>query len=251
MKRWFKGLLISIGMFTILPVPFFDWDDGSLSMVIPCLPVAGAAVGGIWYLGAWLLALWQPPVMIYGMLLCLLPLLSTGLIHLDGFMDTMDALLSCRDREERMRILKDPNMGAFGTAAFGILLLMMFCAGVTLAQRQINILLLVFLPIVSRCLAAFVVINTAAVSTTGYVATFKRAPNRRAGLVMLLVAAAVLWLAWYCCGMTALWVLGVLLVAGTAMTMLLVRQFGGISGDLSGCIIVVSELAGLLTMAVI
>lgn len=42
-----------------------------------------------------------------------LPILLTGGIHMDGFMDTMDALHSYQDRERKLEILKDSHVGAF------------------------------------------------------------------------------------------------------------------------------------------
>ena len=34
-------------------------------------------------------------------------------IHLDGYLDTMDALSSWREKQRRLEILKDPHAGAF------------------------------------------------------------------------------------------------------------------------------------------
>lgn len=43
----------------------------------------------------------------------LLPILVTGGIHMDGFMDTSDALASWQSPEKRLEILKDSHVGAF------------------------------------------------------------------------------------------------------------------------------------------
>ena len=40
-------------------------------------------------------------------------LLITGGIHIDGYMDTMDAVHSYGDREKKLEILKDSHIGAF------------------------------------------------------------------------------------------------------------------------------------------
>ena len=40
-------------------------------------------------------------------------LLVTGGIHMDGYMDTMDALHSYGNREKKLEILKDSHIGAF------------------------------------------------------------------------------------------------------------------------------------------
>ncbi len=48
----------------------------------------------------------------------LIPVFVSGGIHLDGFMDTMDALGSWGDKEKKLEILKDSHNGAF--AVIGI-----------------------------------------------------------------------------------------------------------------------------------
>ena len=42
-----------------------------------------------------------------------LPVLVSGGIHTDGFIDTVDALSSYGDKEKKLEILKDPHTGAF------------------------------------------------------------------------------------------------------------------------------------------
>ena len=57
-----------------------------------------------------------------------IPLLVTGGFHVDGFMDTTDALSSYREKEERLRILKDPHIGAF--AVIGVVIYyLLYAAG--------------------------------------------------------------------------------------------------------------------------
>jgi adenosylcobinamide-GDP ribazoletransferase len=41
------------------------------------------------------------------------PIIITGGIHMDGFLDTQDALSSYQPRERRLEILKDSHAGAF------------------------------------------------------------------------------------------------------------------------------------------
>ena len=47
------------------------------------------------------------------MVLVIVPVVITGGIHVDGLLDTSDALSSWRDREKRLEILKDSHAGAF------------------------------------------------------------------------------------------------------------------------------------------
>jgi adenosylcobinamide-GDP ribazoletransferase len=47
----------------------------------------------------------------------------TGALHLDGVMDAADGLFSHRPRLDKLRIMKDPQVGAFGAVALAVLLM--------------------------------------------------------------------------------------------------------------------------------
>ena len=49
-------------------------------------------------------------------------IILTGGLHLDGWADTGDAFFSYRDRDKRLEILEDPRLGAFGTMALVLLI---------------------------------------------------------------------------------------------------------------------------------
>ena len=51
----------------------------------------------------------------------ILPVLVTGGIHVDGFMDTSDAFHSWADRGKKLQILSDPHIGAFSVISLMIL----------------------------------------------------------------------------------------------------------------------------------
>ena len=48
----------------------------------------------------------------------IIPLVITGGFHVDGFMDTVDAIRSYRSKEEKLEILKDPHIGSFAVIKF-------------------------------------------------------------------------------------------------------------------------------------
>ena len=63
------------------------------------------------------------PVILWPILLVVLLVVLTRALHLDGFMDTCDALLGGFDRERRLAILRDPHVGAF--AVIGVVCLLL------------------------------------------------------------------------------------------------------------------------------
>ena len=123
MKRCFRAMMMCFGMFCALPCPYRKWDENARPMTTLFLPLVGLLIGGLWTLTAYLIQLFSVPSLAGGAVLCAFPFLITGGIHMDGYMDVVDAVRSCRSPEERRRIMKDPHVGSFAVL-FAVLLIM-------------------------------------------------------------------------------------------------------------------------------
>jgi adenosylcobinamide-GDP ribazoletransferase len=111
-------LALAVSFLTILPVP----GQGRASHADfvrsrAWYPVVGAMVGLPWAALAWGLSRTGWPPGLSGVLLLAFPLTLTGFLHFDGLLDSADALLCPRDPVRRLEILKDVHMGSF---AFGV-----------------------------------------------------------------------------------------------------------------------------------
>ena len=92
--RVIRSLCIAFSTYSRIPVPQVAWTDENRKYSMCFFPLIGAVIGLL--LWGWL-ALCD--VLGFGALLrgavgALLPILVTGGIHMDGFMDTSDALAS-------------------------------------------------------------------------------------------------------------------------------------------------------------
>ncbi|MCK6074756.1 adenosylcobinamide-GDP ribazoletransferase [Paenibacillus silvae] len=86
-------------------------------------PLVGAAIGlCVWLVGA--LSGQLLPALPAAVLTLTLWVWLTGGLHLDGWMDTADGLLSYRSRERMLEIMKDSRVGAMGVIACVLLLMM-------------------------------------------------------------------------------------------------------------------------------
>ena len=121
MSEWLDGFSMAWGMFLAIPCPLRRWNEKAREKMLVCLPLVGLAVGGIW-LGLYLLLRHAAIGGLYAFLMAALPWLVTGFMHLDGYMDVCDAVLSRRELATRQRILKDSHCGAF--AVIGMVLLL-------------------------------------------------------------------------------------------------------------------------------
>ena len=107
-----------------------------------------------------------------------LPIFITGGIHMDGFMDTVDALASHQPREKKLEILKDPHCGAFAVLYCGVYLLLDFgllCA--LFAAKMVTVCCLVF--VLSRALSALCALTMPSARKAGMLGAFtKDAPPK-------------------------------------------------------------------------
>ena len=240
--RIFRAFFMCLGMFTAIPCPYRPWDEDARGLMLATLPAVGAVVGALWFalveLGSWLV----PPV--HGALVVALPWLLTGFIHLDGYMDTCDAMLSWRPLEKRLEILKDSHTGAF--AVVGLVLLALFSYDAA-NSWAVDMRPLIFIPIVSRCGSAFSVLALRPIGHSQY-AEMNGSDVQR-------LTVAVIWIA--AVGCCALWlgrsaiVLLIETLAYTAAMAWVYRTLHGVSGDLAGFALTISECAALVALAAI
>jgi adenosylcobinamide-GDP ribazoletransferase len=244
-----KAVFMALGMFTILPTRKGSWHPDAAPLISPILPFIGAFIGLVWYFVAvWAVKL---PIALCSAAIALTPIILTGLLHIDGFIDTADAVLSRRSLEERRGILKDPAVGAFGVVSVICLHMLQFCAVYSIAAAGKDFIPLVYITIMSRCVAGFSILTLKPLSLTGYMHTFKNGAKPRHVAMIVVTAMLFLVLAFATGGPIAL-VEPVAVLAGSAcVSAYLYRQMKGFSGDLCGCAIVVGELCGLLAMAII
>ena len=119
-----RSFLLALQFLTIFPYPrALAIREGDLGRSMGHFSTVGAILGAILYLADRLLTGHLPLDLINILLLAALTILTGGL-HLDGFADTLDALGGSRKREERLAIMRDSRLGAFGALALIFLILL-------------------------------------------------------------------------------------------------------------------------------
>lgn len=246
MKDFFTALLMTLSMFCALPCPCPRWDDGLRGRMLLCLPLVGLLLGGLWALAAWLMALLGCPALLQAALLTAIPFLLTGFLHLDGYMDCADAILSRRDLETRRRILKDSHVGSFAVIALSLLLLFTFALW-SEASLSDKLPCLLLIPAISRACAAACVLRLQAMPGSSYCSM----PTDRGGSVaMSVLAAALSILSVLLCGIPG--VAGPAVLFGSMLTIYYgARQLGGMSGDISGMAITIGEFCGIAVLCLL
>lgn len=100
-----------------------------------------------------------------------LPLAISGGFHADGFMDTMDALHSYRDRERKLEILKDSHIGAFAVICF-VMYDLIYLGAVSMITEKEQILVLAAGFFLSRTLSGIGVVSLRCAKTNGMLYQF-------------------------------------------------------------------------------
>ena len=242
MLLWLKALGMCQSMFCAIPCFWHGWDERARGKMLLCLPFVGLEIGLLWW-GAGILSRFLSPLL-GAAVLAFFPWIATGALHLDGFLDVVDAVRSCRNLERRREILKDSHVGAFAVIGCMLLGISQYAACASLGSAPLG--LLVWIPAVSRCCSVLAVNGLAPMQTSQYAGQTHKPGD------LVFPAAALLLLLGSCAALYRLWAL-VLLGELTVYALVLRRSYralGGMNGDISGYCLTLSELAACAAMAV-
>lgn len=249
MKKYFRAFMMCMTMFCAIPCPFHDWDDESRPLMTLFLPFVGLWIGCLWALSSYVMRLLGVPALLAGAVLAAFPVIVTGGMHMDGFLDVSDAVRSWRDVTERRRILKDPHVGSFAVVDTVILLMIQFAAFASVKDETVPYSL-ILIPTVSRCAAALAVTLLRPISESEYSGAYRK--GIKTSHIVFLAAVSVLTVA---LGFVLLGRYGFVSVAVIAGYLLYMRRafrsLDGMSGDVSGYALTFGELCGIIVYALL
>ena len=171
---------------------------------------------------------------------------------MDGFMDTMDALHSYQDVAKKREILKDPHVGAF--AVISLAVYMLLTVGFASEVKTLDaVRIMSFSFFISRCLSGLSVTYFPKSKKEGMLYTEASAGNPKivgiSLVVQLVIGVALMLYVSLPVSFAAVFALVGMLITFVYYYFMSKKQFGGISGDISGFFVVVSELAALIGVA--
>ncbi|MDQ6726802.1 MAG: adenosylcobinamide-GDP ribazoletransferase [Actinomycetota bacterium] len=206
-------------------------------------PVVGAGMGlvlgGMWWLAS---QVWDPVVA--AALVVAADLALTGMLHLDGLVDSADGLLPPMARARRLEVMADPAAGAFGVGVAVTLLLLRWAALASLAP---SVPLLGALWCASRLAMAGFTRSVPYARESGLATAFRDAGRRTLPTAASAVVLGAVLVAWG--GVDAIAAVAVLGVTSAAVVGLSVRRLGGFTGDVLGAAALAGETFGLLAAA--
>ncbi len=239
---------MAFSMYTAIPMPRFNYKKEDGRYVFIFFPLIGMVIAAFFLLWQWFAFLWFGAVL-RGAISTAIPILTTGGIHMDGFLDTVDALSSRKTREEKLRILSDVHVGAFAVIRGVIYMIVMFAL---LAEAPFRLTLpLACGFILSRCVAIYALLLIPNAKGSGMLFEWQHQMHRPSAffsaLIFTLIALALsIWSAW------APSLIALLVVAPVFLNFRRItrKEFGGITGDLTGYLIQYTELGWTFALVV-
>lgn len=237
-----NSFFIALSMYSRIPVPRVDWKKENMRYAMCFFPMIGVVIGAVMYLAGWLLDKTSVGGLFRGVVFTLIPIIITGGIHMDGFMDTMDALGSWGDREKKLEILKDSHAGAFAILGMGCYLIWSVAVWSELPAEVLRVCGVSFA--LSRALSGFSVVTFPAARNSGLLKMFQDGAQKKVVRITmcLYVAAAVIMMAVMNARAMTGAVTGVM-IAFLYYIVVSRKQFGGVTGDLAGFFLETAELA--------
>ncbi len=243
---------IAFAMFSKIPVPQAEWTRENMKYMFCFLPFVGAVIGGLSLAVSYAWTRFQFRNGFAAAVLVVIPVAVSGGLHLDGLLDTADAMSSWREKDRRLEILKDSNAGAFAVITAAVYFLLLYGAYFQIGNNFYVMCVMAAGFVISRCLGGLCAICIPPAKADGTGAEFARKSGDRAVRNVLIV---------YLLAMLALmiWVDPVLAAAVSVTAAgvyayhyhTVMKYFGGTTGDLNGCLICLCEAAFALVLAVV
>ena len=242
-----RPFFIALQFLTRLPVRMAsEPDETDIAHSLSYYPLVGLIIGGLLAGLAWLLS--DTPALLSAGLLLVAWVLVTGGLHLDGLADSMDAWVGgLGDHEKTLLIMKDPYCGPAGVAGIVLLLLLKFAAlHAIMESGDLTILLLA--PLFGRTVLLLLFITTPYVRSTGLATAIVSHLSRK---LVMLVFVVTLITVFFLVGIGSLWLISMMMLVFILSRILMMRRIGGMTGDVAGALVEVTEVSVLISAILI
>ena len=236
MRKITNSFLIVLSFISIIPAYVPSWTAENLRYFCVMLPIVGVIFGAFWLMSFHVLGMLAGlSSLLRGFMMMILTLALTGGLHLDGLMDTSDAIFSHRDRETRLRILSDTHAGSFAVMACVITLTAKTLLFSELFTQNISGYFLCFVPIYSRLGMAVLLNNLQFAKSNGLAVILGSSRNKRDNIFLMIMFAAL--------SIVSMKIIPAMMILCVILHVIIcVKIFGGITGDLLGAFVEASEV---------
>lgn len=248
-----RHIIVAFSLYSKIPMPVFSWDEEDMKHNLIFLPWIGIVIGVILTLSMYFLGkISIVPLMAKVLIYSIIPLIITGGFHLDGFMDVEDALKSYKSKEEKLKILKDPHIGAFSVIGVLVFASIWLSATAILTEngKLSDFILFGLVFVLSRCFSGITSLGLKHAKKDGML-DMETKESGKVDLIVLILEASVTSIVMIILNpvKAAIMMAGLLL-----MTLIYKRrcykQFGGVTGDTAGYYLCVLEETMLVCLSI-
>jgi adenosylcobinamide-GDP ribazoletransferase len=246
--RAIARLRIATAFLTRLPMRAPDAGPAEVGRSLAYFPIVGIALGLGLALETRLFQGLLPPELVAAILVATLAAV-TGALHLDGLADLFDGLGGGRgDRERTLAIMRDGRIGAHGATALVVVLLVKVLAlAAVIAAGSDGLRAVAVFPVVSRWLAAILIALFPYAREEGVGRAFvDQAGTSQVAIATLVASAALTW-----GGLETFVAAAPALAAALVLGVWLTWRLGGLTGDVYGAGVELSETVFLVAAAAI
>ncbi|MGN0482041.1 MAG: adenosylcobinamide-GDP ribazoletransferase [Lachnospiraceae bacterium] len=237
-----RSLVIAFSMYSAIPVPQFEWKEKDMRYVIAFFPLVGVVIGAATVFWWWICQKFGLSALTRAGIGLALPLLLSGGIHMDGYMDTMDALHSYQGKERKLEILKDSHIGAFSVIGVLVWALLALASYAQITGKN-AVCLLAGSFWLSRIFSGIAVVSFPNAKSDGLLYLFSSKAEERIVkgalyIQLFLWSAVFFWLTGWNAVVVFLTALGIFAYYYWRTK----KEFGGITGDTAGWFVQICEL---------
>lgn len=243
---------LAISLLTAIRTPA-HWPEGGGTQAAAWFPAVGALVGAVGYAivkGAELLPVANNVPYVVATLVVIAWALMTRLLHYDGLADVADGYWGSHDRSRRLEIMSDSHTGAFGSAAVSLAVVLLVASmGYILSAPHQGVVFIV--PVLSRFAATAAAWLGKPARPGGLGRSVMGRPTVLAALIALLPLAAVTGFAWFGYDKAGLVMCATGLLLGLGVPHVLSLRFGGVTGDVMGASVLITEALTFAAVALV
>lgn len=236
-----KSIVVTFSFFSTIPMPFINWEQKYFRYVPFILPFVGVVIGLGGYVLVELLSLIEVSSFLKAVVICLYFIMITGGLHLDAVMDTCDAHFSRRDIDRKHEIMKDSRVGAFAVVGFFVLMMFKISVVYDLVRFENFKYYIIFIPIISRTYQAIMLYVCPYALEEG-IASLYKGVIKQYDLIIFAVYITMITLIGYFLGIKLI----ILVIVGFVMMIwyrrFAIKQFRGITGDIIGAFLEITEV---------
>lgn len=249
MRSLINSFYICLSTFSVIPTKNVNFDEDNMKYVFCFFPLIGIIIGLIEYY--WFVFCHNQGIssILYSSISTVIPILITGGIHIDGLIDTFDAIFCYGDTDKRLNVLTDSRVGAFGVIYTIIYFIITFGVFESIFNKNMSLLLFIDVYVISRITSGIITLNFPEAKDSGLQKVFNQGDKTKLVTIVLSIFMLLILLA--NSFKFSFIVLVSIVVFYSFFYKFCKKLIGGLAGDLIGFSLTIFELLLLILLLLI